>query len=50
MRKELRKRNINELKVVYSTEEPIKLKLQNYEEKNENFNIHCSNDFYDMRG
>lgn len=34
MRKELRKRNINELKVVYSTEEPIKLKLQNYEEKN----------------
>lgn len=34
MRKELKKRNINELKVVYSTEEPIKLKLQNYEEKN----------------
>lgn len=34
MRKELRKRNINELKVVYSTEEPIKPKLQNYEEKN----------------
>lgn len=34
IRKELRKRNINELKVVYSTEEPIKLKLQNYEEKN----------------
>ena len=34
MRKKLRKRNINELKVVYSTEEPIKLKLQNYEEKN----------------
>ena len=34
MRKELRKRNINELKVVYSTEEPIKPNLQNYEEKN----------------
>lgn len=34
MRKELRKRNINELKVVYSTEEPIKPNSQNYEEKN----------------
>lgn len=34
MRKELRKRNINELKVAYSAEEPIKPNLQNYEEKN----------------
>ena len=25
-------------------------KGQNYEEKSENFNIHCSNAFYDMRG
>ena len=45
MRKELRKRNINELKVVYSTEEPIKTKLRRkkcYEEASTRKYFFCS--------
>ena len=38
MRKELRKRGIKKLKVLYSKEEPIKIKTENYDEEKKEFN------------